>query len=67
MNFDEAKSLVRKNKNSYKYSNIHATSDGSIFYDADVKKIEAHAKENNLEFFHIKPEKVEVKKPNKNA
>lgn len=65
MTFEEAQILVNKHKNKDKYSRIHATSDGNIYFDSDISALEKHAIDNNIELFHIKPEKIEIKKPKK--
>ena len=60
MTLEEAQiSTIKHNANA---KTIHATSDGSIYLNGDIKALEKHAKDNNLELFHIKPEKPEKKK-----
>lgn len=60
MTFEEAKISTSKYKSTA--NTIHVTSDGSTYLNGNVKAIEKHAKDNNLEIFQIKPEKSEKKK-----
>lgn len=65
MNLEVAQILTIKHKHDPKVQTIHVTNDGSVYLNGNIDAIEKHAKENNLEIFHIKPEKVEIKKPKK--
>lgn len=59
MNFEQAK--ISTIKEQGRYNTVHVTSDGGVYLNGNIKAIEKHAKENDLELFHIKPEKAEKK------
>jgi len=63
MKIDDAQILAKKLVD--KYQRVHITSDGSIYLNGDIEAIEAHAKDNNLQLFHIKPELVIEKSESK--
>jgi hypothetical protein len=61
MNHEDAKILTKQHKNNPKVETIIVTGDGSVYLNGNIRAIEKHAKENNLELFQVKPEKLESK------
>ncbi len=60
MDFQGAKILAEKHIK--KSETLHVTGDGAIYINSDILALEQHCKDNNIELFHIKPEKVTKQK-----
>lgn len=64
MTLEEAKELTRTqlSEQCKKAKSVIATSDGSFYFNGNADTIKAHAKEQGLEVFELKPVNTETPK-----
>lgn len=62
MTLEEAKEYSRRflSETSSKAKNVHATSDGSFYMDADLESLASHASANGLEIHTIKGQEIKI-------